>query len=61
MSDPFDNYEELRSYLSDIPLTWYPDLIRALVEAAYKKKVFVEKRASRFVEKVEKELEAKGK
>lgn len=35
------DYEDLRAYLSDLPMTWYPDLIRAMVEAAYKKEVFV--------------------
>ena len=34
------NYEELRAELGNLPSTWYPDLIKALVEAAYKKKVF---------------------
>jgi len=35
-----DNYEELREGLRYLPLTWYPDLIRVLVETSVEKDVF---------------------
>jgi hypothetical protein len=56
-SDKFENYEELRSYLEDLPLTWYPDLLRAMVEAAYNKDVFMPGGASKFVEHIERRNE----
>lgn len=50
------NYESLRQELSELPMTWYPDLIRAMIEAAIKKKVFLKGGATRFVRDVEKKL-----
>jgi hypothetical protein len=50
-------YESLRSALSNLPDTWYPDLLRAMVNAAYSKNVFVEGGASTLVKKFEKERE----
>jgi hypothetical protein len=49
-------YEELRTALGDLPATWYPDLIRAMVEAAYKKQVFKPAGASYFVRNVEQRM-----
>lgn len=51
---PTDGYENLRSKLGELPPTWYPDLIRALVEAAYRKNVFVPGGASRLIQGFEK-------
>lgn len=48
------NYEELSAELGKLPATWYPDLIRVMVEAAYMKKVFVEGGASRLISNLEK-------
>ena len=48
------DYETLRSELQDLPMTWYPDLIRAMVQAAYAKKVFKVGGASYFVRNLEK-------
>ena len=50
------NYESLRQELSELPMTWYPDLIRAMIEAAIKKKVFLKGGATRFVRDVEKKI-----
>lgn len=55
--DPFDTYEELRGYLVNLPMTWYPDLIIHMVGAAYRKDVFVPGGASRLIEKLEKKNE----
>jgi len=46
-------YEELRKFLGTFPAPWYPDLIRAMVQAAYKKNVFKPKGASTFIQGVE--------
>lgn len=56
MSDPLENvsYEDLRRSLENLPETWYPDLIRAMVQAAIRKGVFEEGGASQFVARVEK-------
>lgn len=53
------NYEQLRYELKKLPMTWYPDLIRALVEAAYEKNVFVPNHASVFVQLIEAQLTKK--
>ena len=47
------NYEDLRTYLQESPATWYPDMIRALVTAAYEKNVFKPGGASYFVKNLE--------
>ncbi len=44
-----ENYAELREKLSDLPATWYPDLIRTMIEAAIAKKVFKPGGATIFV------------
>ncbi len=46
-------YTELREGLAKLPATWYPDLIRAMVEAAIEKKVFLPGGASVFISQVE--------
>lgn len=49
------SYEDLRKSLGELPVTWYPDLIRAMVQAAIKKGVFLKGGATRFVAQVEKD------
>ncbi len=34
------NYEQLREELTKLPMTWYPDLLRAMAEASLEKGVF---------------------
>lgn len=46
-------YEKLRSELQNLPLTWYPDLIRVIIQAAVKKGVFKVGGASRFLRECE--------
>jgi hypothetical protein len=46
------SYEQLRAYLRDLPMTWYPDLLRSMVEAAYEKKVFKPGQAGKFIDDV---------
>ena len=41
VSQNLTSYTDLRHTLSNLPLTWYPDLIRALVTEAYRLNVFV--------------------
>ena len=41
------------SYLKNLPMTYYPDLIRVMVEAAYTKNVFVKNGASTLIKKFE--------
>jgi len=53
---PLVSYEELRKHLTELPPTWYPDLIRAMAEASYKKNVFkVPFGCSTFIKHLEKE------
>jgi hypothetical protein len=52
------NYEELREQLGKLPNTWYPDLIRAMIEAAYRKKVFQIHGASTMIQHIEDQLYA---
>lgn len=49
-------YEELRSALGGLPVSWYPDLIRAMVVASYERGVFKPGGASGFVRGVEERL-----
>lgn len=50
------NYEELRKELQNLPMTWYPDLIRAMVLASLDKGAWAPiMGASRFVESIEKD------
>ena len=51
------SYEELRAKLEDLPMTWYPDLIRAMVLAGYRKRVWQPFGASRFIQGVEQRVE----
>lgn len=46
-------YTKLREHLTNLPMTWYPDLIRAVVLAAYDKGVFVPGGASEYVKGIE--------
>lgn len=57
----FKNYLDLRSGLEALPKTWYPDLIRAMIETAYRNNIFiVPGGASKFVANVEKRIERKA-
>ena len=42
MERDYETYEDLKRNLQDLPATWYPALIVAMVEAAYSKRVFVD-------------------
>lgn len=43
------DYDDLVEGLSDLPITWYPALIKKMVEVAYEKKVFLKGGASLFI------------
>ena len=49
----FEHYDDLRSFLEGLPITWYPDLVRAMVQASYRMGVWNPKGASRFISDVE--------
>jgi len=49
-------YTDLRRMLMGLPGTWYPDLLRAMVEAAYAKGVFRPEGASGWVRNLENRL-----
>ena len=42
-------YEQLRAFLSNLPQTWYPDLICVMVHGAHAAKTFARNGASRLV------------
>ena len=46
-------FTEINNDLKDLPITWYPALLKTLVEAAIAKKTFVPGGVTTFVEKVE--------
>ena len=50
----FKDYGDLKKGLESLPRTWYPDLIRALVETSYRNGVWNPGGASRFISEVEK-------
>jgi len=57
MSVKETSYETLREELGQLPTTWYPDLIRAMVKASYRKKVWKGTNGcSLFVQGVESDL-----
>ena len=37
----YDNYNDLKRGLKNLPMTWYPALILEMVRAAYKKNVYI--------------------
>ena len=51
-----EGFSDLRDLLMDIPMTWYPALIKTMIKQAYLKKVFVKGGASQFIKNVEKKL-----
>jgi hypothetical protein len=57
MSEPTfpecSNYEQFRAELGKLPMTWYPDLLRAMTVYAVHKKVFRPGRLADFVAEVE--------
>ncbi len=54
------NYAQLKQELSTLPMTWYPDLIRTMIEAALEKGSFHPiMGASEFVRSVESDWRAK--
>lgn len=46
-----DGYERLEELLKCLPMSWYPALLKTMVQAAYDKKVFLPGRASQFIAK----------
>lgn len=46
-------YTVLKQSLTQLPVTWYPDLLKTLVEAALDHRVFVDGGATRFVAEIE--------
>lgn len=56
MDEHFKDYEELDAYLKEMPMTWYPALIKTMIEAAHAKKVFRVGRAHHFVKAIEEKL-----
>lgn len=42
MERDYQTYDDVKRSLQDLPMTWYPALIAAIVEAAYNKGVFVD-------------------
>ncbi len=55
-----ESYAQLRDKLADLPMTWYPDLIRTVIEAALAKGSFHPiMGASEFVRSVEAEWRKK--
>jgi hypothetical protein len=53
-----ENYTQLRDELFKLPLTWYPDLLRVIVNAAIDKRVFQAGRCATFVATIEGTLSA---
>jgi hypothetical protein len=47
------SYSDLETRLRDLPMTWYPALIKTMVEAAISKGVFLPGGATEFVRKIE--------
>ena len=45
----FKDYVDLKRGLETLPIGWYPALIQAMVDTAYKKKIFKENQASVFI------------
>ena len=54
------SYAELRSVLEDLPMTWYTDLIIAMVKASYKKRVWMEHGCSVLVASIESNQDIAG-
>ena len=46
-------YEQIKNEISDLPQTWYPALLKTMVESAISKKVFLPGGATEFVRKIE--------
>ncbi|MFH1984795.1 MAG: hypothetical protein ABIL58_23385 [Pseudomonadota bacterium] len=49
----FEDYQDLKAGLTTLPLTWYPALIKLLVETACRKGVFVPGGAAEFVGRID--------
>jgi hypothetical protein len=45
----YDSFEELNACLKNLPVTWYPVLIKTMVNTAYEKNVFKPNMASVFI------------
>jgi hypothetical protein len=43
------SWDKLVDILKNLPMTWYPEAIRTICEAAYEKKVFRPGMVSRFI------------
>ena len=51
------NYNELKTELENAPRTWLPALLKTLVETSIKKRVFIENDASKFVARIQTEMQ----
>lgn len=49
------SFTETANNLKNLPMTWYPAILRVLIEESYQKNVWEPSGASRFVQFVEKE------
>lgn len=47
------SYAEIKALISDLPLTWYPDLLKTLVETSIAKGCWLPGGATAFVGKIE--------
>ena len=52
----FKDFEDLQKGLKDLPMTWYPQLLADIVEAAYAKNVYLNGGASRHIANLEKRI-----
>jgi hypothetical protein len=49
----YDDYNDLKNGLKNLPMTWYPALILEMVKAAYKKNVYLPGGASKNIKQAE--------
>ena len=54
------NYYELKTELETAPRTWLPALLKTLVETSIKQRVFIEDDASKFVARIQREMQSKS-
>ena len=52
-------YEKLEKQLRNLPMAWYPALIRVMIEVAIGKKVFIEVKAHEYVKRIEDKVNQK--
>ena len=49
----YDDYNDLKKGLKNLPMTWYPSLIREMIKAAYRKGVYLPGGASKNIKQAE--------